>query len=293
MKPFKPMLAATIKDVGKDVKFPCEVSLKLDGVRMIVIDSVCMSRSMKPIPNLAIQAKFGRPEFNGLDGELIVGQPNAEDVFNLTTSQVMTIKGSTAGVTFHVFDMITEGTRKLKLNNIDSLAFIHPEIKPVYNETCDSLADVLSLEERALSCGYEGIMIRCKDGYKQGRSTIKEGYLMKLKRFAQDECIVVGFEEKMTNQNLSFTNEVGATARSSSKAGLVPTGTLGAVNVMDIVTGVEFSIGSGFNDELRQEIWNNQDDYVGKIITYKHFPIGVVSKPRLPTFIGFRHEDDM
>jgi DNA ligase-1 len=62
---------------------------------------------------------------------------------------------------------------------------------------------------------------------------------------------------------------------------------------MDIVTGVEFSIGSGFNDELRQDIWNNQDNYVGKIITYKHFPVGVVNKPRLPTFIGFRSEDDL
>lgn len=289
----KPMLAATIKNVEKDVRLPCECSLKLDGVRMIVIDSVCYSRSLKPIPNLAIQEKFGRPEFNNLDGELIVGKANATDVFNVTTSQVMTIKGSADNVTFHVFDMITNFRREDKLSQISDLSFYHPEIKSVHRETCTTLESVLDFEERALNSGYEGIMIRCDGKYKNGRSTIKEGYLMKLKRFAQDECVIINFEEKMTNQNLSFTNEVGATARSSSKSGLVPTGTLGAVNVMDIVTGVEFSIGSGFNDELRQEIWNNQDDYVGKIITYKHFPIGVVSKPRLPTFIGFRHEDDM
>jgi DNA ligase-1 len=291
---FKPMLAATIKDVEKEVRFPCEVSLKLDGVRMIVIDSVCYSRSMKKIPNLEVQAKFGKSEFNGLDGELIAGRANATDVFNVTTSQVMTIKGSASNVTFHVFDMIGDDlSRKDKLCHISSLAFKNPEIKTVHNENCETLVDLLDFEERALKGGYEGIMVRCKDGYKQGRSTIREGYLMKLKRFAQDECVIINFEEKMSNLNLSFTNEVGATARSSSKVGLVNTGTLGAVNVMDIVTGVEFSIGSGFNDELRQDIWDNQDNYVGKIITYKHFPVGVVNKPRLPTFVGFRSEDDL
>jgi DNA ligase-1 len=289
----KPMLAATIKDVAKDVRFPCQASLKLDGVRMIVIDSVCYSRSMKKIPNLEVQAKFGRPEFNGLDGELIVGNANAENVFNLTTSQVMTIKGSADNVTFHVFDMVTDIARRDKLSYISDLAFINPEIKTVHEETCETLTDLLSLEERALSCGYEGLMVRCADGYKQGRSTIREGYLMKLKRFSQDECVIISFDELMLNDNKATINEVGATVRSTSKSGLIPAGTLGSVNVMDIVTGVEFSIGSGFSDELRQLIWDNQDDYVGMIITYKYFSIGKLDRPRFPTFLAFRHEDDI
>jgi len=290
----KPMLAATIKDVSKDVVFPCVASLKLDGIRAIVVDGVVLSRSMKPIPNKEIQAKFGKPEFNNLDGELIVGKPNEPDVFNKTSSQVMTIKGSAEGVRFFVFDIVNDNlSRKNKLHQISCIAFMNPEIKTVHEETCEDLAQLLNFEERALASGFEGVMIRSKDGYKQGRSTLKEGYLSKLKRFAQNECVVVGFEEKMSNQNVAFTNEVGATARSTSKDGLVATGTLGAVIVRDIVTGVEFSIGSGFNDELRQEIWNNQDNYVGKIITYKHFPIGVVNKPRLPIFIGWRSEIDM
>jgi DNA ligase-1 len=289
------MLAATIKDVEKEVRFPCEVSLKLDGVRMIVIDSVCYSRSMKAIPNLEIQNKFGKPEFNGLDGELIVGQPNATDVFNVTTSQVMTIKGSADNVTFYVFDILGDNlSRKDKLCCISTLAFTNTEIKTVHKETCETLSELLDFEERSLKGGYEGIMVRYKDGYKQGRSTIKEGYLMKLKRFSDAEAIIIGFEEKMSNQNLAFKNEVGATARSTSKDGLVPTGTLGAILVRDSVSGVEFSIGSGFNDVQRHEIWDNRDSYYNIIVTYKYFKVGMIGEtPRFPVFKGRRMSDDV
>ena len=290
----KPMLAATIKNVEKDIQYPCTVSLKLDGIRAIVIDGVVLSRSMKKIPNKAIQAKFGREEFNNLDGELIVGRPNATDVFNKTTSQVMTIEGSADNVFFHFFDIVNSDLgRKAKLHNISTNAFMNPEIKTVHEEVCESLADVLDFETRALEGGYEGIMIRSRDGYKQGRSTLKEGYLSKLKRFSDSECIIIGFEERMRNMNVAKINETGHQVRSSALAGLEPSGTLGAILVRDTVTGIEFSIGSGFDDAMRQQIWNDKDSYMGRLVTYKHFEHGVVTAPRHPIFKGFRAADDM
>ena len=289
----KPMLAATIKNVETDIKLPCLASLKLDGLRAIVIDGVVLSRSMKRIPNKAIQAKFGREEFNGLDGELIVGEPNASDVFNKTTSQVMTIEGSSDGVSFYVFDMITDASRQDKLSHIRDLAFLNPEIKLVHEETCLTLDSVLDFEKRALESNYEGIMIRSKDGYKQGRSTIREGFLAKLKRFSDSECIVIGFEERMRNLNAAKINETGHQVRSSALAGLEPADTLGALLVRDIETGVEFSIGSGFDDITRQVIWDNRDVYLNKIVTYKHFLCGTIDKPRFPIFKGFRALEDL
>jgi DNA ligase-1 len=290
----KPMLAATIKDVSKDVKFPCVASLKLDGIRAIVIDGVVLSRSMKPIPNKEIQAKFGRSKFNGLDGELIVGKPNEPDVFNKTTSQVMTIKGSADGVRFFVFDTIDNNlSRKNKLHQISCIAFMNPEIKTVHEEVCEDLTQLLDFEERALASGFEGVMIRSKDGYKQGRSTLKEGYLSKLKRFSSAEAIIIGFEELQNNLNEKMINEVGNTARSSSKAGKVDGNTLGSLLVKDASSGLEFNVGSGFTSEQRAEIWNNRDWYLGKIITYKFFEVGVVELPRFPVYLGVRHEDDM
>lgn len=46
---------------------------------------------------------LGTPEFNGLDGELIVGNPTDNDVYRNTTSNIMREKGEPK-FTFWVFD---------------------------------------------------------------------------------------------------------------------------------------------------------------------------------------------
>ena len=69
--------------------------------------------------------------------------------------------------------------------------------------------------------------------------------------------------------------------------------TLGAVSVRDIVSGVEFEIGSGFDDAIRAEIWADKDNYIGKILRYKYFPVGSKDRPRFPVFQGFRDPIDL
>jgi DNA ligase-1 len=89
MKNFKPMLAVDCGDVNA-LRFPLLASPKLDGVRAIGDRWVTKSRSLKPIPNVNVQAQFaGLPE--GLDGELIVGndpQPQTR-CYRRTVSVVM------------------------------------------------------------------------------------------------------------------------------------------------------------------------------------------------------------
>ena len=53
-----------------------------------------------------------------------------------------------------------------------------------------------------------------------------------------------------------------------------------------------FNIGSGFDDETRKEIWENQGRYINKIVKYKFFPIGVDELPRFPIYLGIRSEID-
>jgi DNA ligase-1 len=50
-------------------------------------------------------------------------------------------------------------------------------------------------------------------------------------------------------------------------------------------TGVEFNIGTGFTAEDRAK-----KDWVGLIVKYKFFPIGVKDKPRHPVYLGLRPE---
>ena len=97
----------------------------------------------------------------------------------------------------------------------------------------------------------------------------------------------------MSNQNEAGKDALGYTERSTHKAGMVPQNTLGALQVRDIVTGVEFNIGSGFTAADRADIWANRHQMRGRLAKYKHFAIGVKEKPRFPVFLGFRDPGDM
>jgi len=103
MRQFRPMLAA--KTDGENITYPCLVSPKLDGVRAIVRHGQVVSRTLKPIPNTHVQRLFGRAALEGLDGELIIGDPTAEDVYRKTVSGVMSEDGKPE-VKFYVFDIV-------------------------------------------------------------------------------------------------------------------------------------------------------------------------------------------
>ena len=95
---FKPMLAASCDDIDQ-LRYPLLATQKIDGIRCLIIDGVAMSRSLKPIPNRYIQSIIGKREYNGLDGELVVGSS-----FQQATSGIMSSDGE-PDFTYHVFDL--------------------------------------------------------------------------------------------------------------------------------------------------------------------------------------------
>jgi DNA ligase-1 len=139
-------------------------------------------------------------------------------------------------------------------------------------------------------------MIRDPEGpYKCGRSSVKQQYLLKIKPFEDGEAKIVGFEEQMENTNEAEKDAFGHTKRSSHKAGKVPKGTLGKFVVRRLSDDLEFRVGTGkgLTNTLRQEIWDNQKKFLGKIIKYKHQAIGAKIAPRIAIFLGFRDLRDM
>ena len=277
------------------VKFPLYISTKFDGIRALVIDGVVYSRSLKPIRNKHVQKLFGKPEYNGFDGELIVGDIYAKDVFQKTTSGVMSEDG-TPDVTYYVFDVFTNNTETYKerlytLN--DKLVLVQftnvVATQQWYIETEEELTKLLSKEKVK---GGEGLIGRSPNGvYKYGRSTPKEQLSIKFKFFEQCEFEVVGFNERMHNTNEQKRDELGYAERSSAKEGLVPTDTLGSLVLK--YNDTTFSCGTGFDDKLRKEVWDNKELYLGKLASIRYMSVGSKDLPRVPSFIGFRHTEDI
>lgn len=281
----KPMLACEAN--LQVLKFPVLASPKLDGVRAIIRDGAVLSRSLKPIPNRHVQTMFGRPELEGLDGELILGDPTNPEAYRRTVSAVMTIEGD-PDVDFHVFD---RWDRDYPYNEV---ALSYGLTIPVCSTLIRTMEKLEEYEVALLDKGYEGVMLRDPQSpYKFGRSTAKEGYLLKLKRFADSEAEIIGFEELMHNHNEATLNETGHHERSTKQDGLLPADTLGALIVRDIHSGVEFKIGTGFTAAERKKFWNLRATLRGALVKYQYFPTGSKEKPRFPSFQGFRHQIDL
>lgn len=287
---FKPMLADSV-DLSI-LKYPVLVSPKLDGVRATIIGGEPLTRSLKKIPNLQVRNTFKVDA--PLDGEFIVGDPTSKSVFRDTMKVVSAFTAPIHGLRFFAFDIVAANHFAERIQLVDQLCGTGELFIPVPHILIDDEHELLRIEDKCLEEGYEGLMIRDPKGlYKYGRSTVREGALLKMKRRSQSEALVIGFQEQMHNANEAKLDNLGYTERSSHQANLVPTGVLGALEVRDTTSGVEFNIGTGFTAADRAEIWRKRQEYIGSVCTYEFLPVGVKDKPRHPVFLGWRMKEDV
>lgn len=286
----KLMLAGKAPEDLDKLSYPVMASPKLDGIRAFVDGDKLWSRNNKLIPSKFLQKVLGNPSMNGLDGELICGEPTSPSVFRDTTSAVMSEDGGGC-VVFYVFDNFnTPGGFQNRFQNLLHYKFDGLYVVVVEHRVINSAMELDQYEHECLAAGFEGVMIRSLNGpYKEGRSTEREGYLLKLKRFADAEATITGFEEKLHNGN----EKDASGKRTAHKAGKSGLGTLGALKVVGKngpYRGVAFNIGTGFDDAERAKIWAARSRYIGQTVTYKYFPSGSKDAPRFPVFLRFRYD---
>jgi len=292
----KPMLAVAGDDHAA-LKYPRLASKKLDGVRALTHPSLgLVSRAFKPIRNDYVRAQLNYTECQNLDGELITyNGDGTRRTFGETMGDVMRKEGMPCFI-FHVFDDFTNPGLPFSqryLHLFDRVSVGLPFVNYVKHEMVGTPEELERLRDRWLDKGYEGLMTRDPSGpYKQGRSTVTQGWLLKHKRWHDSEALVISVEEQMHNENQQERGATGESKRSSAKAGLVPAGTMGALLVKHPQYG-EFRIGTGFDAALRTLIWQNRGTYVGQHAKFKCQLEGAKDKPRFPVFLGFRHADDM
>lgn len=325
MSSYKPMLAPSddpLKNPNyfKSLKYPLLASPKLDGVRMVVkaypeiyvrddfevteatvAHYKCLSRTLKEIPSRQVQKLF--TNFAELDGELIVGCEWDYNVCNRTVGHVMSIDKPADNLTYRVFDFADEEFAELPFEERleCARAFITEtqklggslQVKLIEHTRVNNYDELIEYEEHALAIGYEGIMLRNPNGrYKHNRGTFKEGLIYKLKRFNQDEAVIVGFEEGYANENEKMEDERGYAKRSTAKEGLIAAGTVG--KLVGLFAGQEIRIAPGaLTHSERDAIWKEPEKYIGKIVSFRHFAHGAKDAPRFARFVCFRDKIDI
>ena len=298
----KPLLAATLED-PQALVFPCLVTPKIDGIRALRIGNEIVSRTFKPIRNKTIQMVLSELLPVGSDGEITVGT-----TFQDASRGVMSSDGTenfSTPFTFHWFDYVSGDPTKPyeeRMQDMKRYLLDHPEILahpqatiiPLYPLSITNVNELVAYETDVLARGYEGVMIRKANGpYKMGRSSVREGILLKLKKFSDAEARILGVEELMHNENEKKPTELGKDKRTSHKKGLVASGKMGSLHVENLADEICFNIGTGFTDQMRTELWEQRDKLPGQIVKYKYFEQGVKVAPRFPVFLAFRDRDDM
>jgi len=306
----KPMLASDFDE--SKLTFPLLAQPKIDGVRGLNLNGTLTGRSLKTHKNKFTTTFFSQAKYLGFDGEMVFGARTTDsDLCRTTTSMINTITGA-PNIWWCVFDLITEDTINLPYS--DRYAILKQRVKEqepenvmlVPNLLCNNLDELLSLEDSWLDLGYEGVIIRDPNGlYKQGRSTVKEGGLLRIKRFIEEDATVLAVVEGQANGNEAKTNELGRTERSSHQENMTPNGLLGTLicrlekdifdskGVLLFAKGLEITVGAGNMDHSqRRRYFVNQHEIIGQTIKFKSFAKGVKDKPRFPTFVSIRASSD-
>jgi len=310
----KPQLAEDA--ILEEVKFPCIVQPKIDGVRALNLNGTLTGRSLKPFEGFGITSYFSHKEFIGLDGEMTLGnKPNCgERLCSLTTGAMGRFQGVEEMPDLHwwVFDHLADPSMpyldrywRLK-ETVEKLNLPRIHLVPMYQAYIRPDLDALIAE--FFDLGYEGAIIRNPNApYKPGRATKKGQELWRVKSWADAEILVTGITEGEVNMNEAKKNALGRTERSSAKAGMVPNGQVGSIQGVLLADfhcpitgkllfpkGLEITVGSGEMTVAEAEYYfKNPKQIIGHIVKFKHMTHGVKDKPRFPTYISHRLPQDL
>jgi len=318
-KKFSPFLAPNDEANLDTIEYPIFASTKIDGIRCLFIKGEMLSRSLKPIVNKQLREKFhviaeySRENNLIIDGEIyshlipfqaisscVMTQDHRdkkavkkwdelceESNFNVTREEALD------SLKFYCFDCITDDNfdqpffdRLLNLPKIEMN--FQKKVKRVINVECKSKEDIEIMFEEALDTGFEGLILRSKNGrYKCGRGTIKEGLIYKVKPFKTfDGKILEVIQATKVDPNAEKkTNELGRSVTSKRLKDRLPIEKAAAFLVDYEDKQVKVVIAQ--TDEEKEKIWQDRNSYIGKMVEYKGMMVGAKNVPRHPTMLRF------
>ena len=264
------------------------ITTKIDGGRILVVKEngnvTCYTRAGQIYEGLVDIENDVKSLINDnfvLDGEITLlnkGNLTSKEQYK-ETMKITRKDGEKHGVKILVFDY-------LDLNEFKERVSVHPyyfrrqllemmlsgeklrhvEILPILYDGYDTSV-ILPMLNKAIQNGEEGLMINLIDEvYHFERSNA----LLKVKKMQDIDLPIIGFEEGRNK----FENTLGA--------------------FLVEYKGNIVRVGSGISDEIRKEVWNNRDKYLGVTIEIQYFEETSNSEGqsslRFPVFIDFRFD---
>lgn len=244
------------------------ITTKIDGGRIIALKEngqvsffTRAGQKYEGLVDLEDEMSRLMPDNTCLDGEITLlarGNLSSKEAYKQTMKIVrQTTNLEKHGIKMLVFDAMSVSDFKTQTSSmtyiqrrqmLDCMSAFDTaryfELLPILYRGSDT-SKITELLEKEVSNGEEGIMINICDALYEFKRT---NSLLKVKKMQTMDLEIIGFEE--------------GTGR------LV--GTLGAILVR-YKDGNVVKVGSGFSDELRVTVWNNQSDYLGNICEIQYF----------------------
>lgn len=262
-----PMLAHEYSKRKHKINWPAFAQPKLNGVRCLATRTEqgveFKSRNGKIYYNLDHLAEIlctimevGQE----VDGELYSHTMTFQEIVSLVRKQKEKPKGI-KGIQFWLYDMPDEELPfKDRLDNLNQLLIgIREHLVPVSTTEVEKEEALFELHREFMELGYEGTMIRNKDGlYKYNHRSVD---LLKYKDFTDEEFEIIGGKE--------------GTGKAEGQC----------IFRCKVSEGKEFDVRCVGSNEDREEQFRNLDSYVGKMLTVRFqnfsdegipiFPVGL------------------
>jgi len=255
-----PMLAQPYEKRKHDIKFPCYVQPKLNGVRCIFQNGKFISRSGKEYTTL----EHLRPELEKLDikipdGEIYVHGMSFQEIIRLVKKGRE--DGSNAKLEYWIYDQVNELTFENRSQYITDQFGDNKYIscKHVSTIKVHSEEEIKEWHDKFVQQGFEGVIIRNKDGKYAVKH--RSADLQKLKYFHDAEYKIVG--------------------------GKPGTGSMEGCCVFELETedGKRFSAMSRGSVEIRRKQYQELDQYINCMATVRYQELSEEQTPIFPVIV--------
>ena len=272
-QPFEPMLA--VPESRGEPNNPV-VQEKVDGYRLLIHISEDSTKAFSRRSNDVTESLPELQEIDWPDGEYIVDcEVLAETGSYADTSKRIGRKAENIDrdveMTFQLFDLVYQNSDisarpyNKRYNRLCKFADYVDDSRVNVLEVTDDIEQAL---DNAIAQGNEGIIVKDNTApYEYGK---RSTYWQKRKLDANTvDCVVSGFVEGDGRL----------------------TGTLGKIE-LETSDGVSIGYsGSGFSDEQRDKIWNNKDEWFGRVVEIEARGLGTGDNLRMPIFKRDRSDD--